>query len=164
MTKTMDSDTAVSGSFLKHSKLAEGQLTQLVEAIPQEKFAWRPDEGARSMAQAFLHAAWGNYLILKTLGGQPPEGVDVQNLENSTTDKRQIVEVLKKSFEAMNMYVAGIPEGEYGTQVDFFGMKLTKLDMIFSAATHQWESLGQAIAYSRTNHIAPPWTAAKRAK
>ena len=161
MEKKINLPNGVPSSFLKQSRLAEGQLTQLAEVIPQDKFTWRPEEGVRSIAEAFLHAAWGNYLIMKTLGGQSPEGVDVQKLEKSITDKKQIVEELKKSFETVNKYVSGIPESEYDTEVDFFGMKLTKLDMIFSAATHQWETLGQAIAYSRTNHVAPPWTVAQ---
>jgi hypothetical protein len=36
--------------------------------------------------------------------------------------------------------------------------------MIFIAATHAHETLGQAIAYARVNHIVPPWTAAQQAK
>jgi len=164
MTNKMDSLNGVSSSFQKHSTLAEEQLTRLAGATPQEKFTWRPEEGARSIAEAFLHAAWGNYLIMNALGVQPPQGVDMQKLERSTTDKNRIVEELKKSFGAMNNCVANIQESEYSVEVDFFGMKMTKLDMIFSAATHQWETLGQAIAYSRTNHIAPPWTAARQAK
>jgi hypothetical protein len=157
-----NSGGAVSSSFLKHSKIAEGQLTQLAGAIPQDRFTWRPGAGARSIAEAFLHAAWGNYLIMQSLGVQAPGGVDLQTYESSTTDKRRIVEELKRSFEAMNTCVSAIPESDYDVEVEFFGMKLTKLDMIFSAATHQWESLGQAIAYSRANQIAPPWTVARQ--
>ncbi len=164
MVTKMDLRNGVPGSYLKLAQLAEGQLAELARAIPQEKFAWRPEEGVRSIAEAFLHTAWGNYLILTTLGGHPPAGVDWQKIEKSTTDKKQIVEELKRSFEAMNKCVADIAEGEHGAKVDFFGMKMTKLDMIFSAVTHQWESLGQGIAYSRTNHIVPPWTVAQQAK
>ncbi len=164
MTKKIGLSKGVPSSFLMLSKLAEEQLTQLAQAIPHEKFAWRPEEGARSIAEAFLHTAWGNYLILTALGVHPPVGVDWQKIEKSTTDKKQIVQELKRSFEAMNKCVADIQEGEYGAKVEFFGMKMTKLDMIFSAVTHQWESLGQAIAYSRTNHIVPPWTVAQQAK
>ena len=158
MEKTLDLRKEISSSFIKHSKFAEGQFTQLAGAIPQEKFLWRPEEGARSVAEAFLHAALGNYLILGTLGGQLPDGVDLQKLEKSTTDKKQIVEELGRSFELVNKCIADTPESEYGTQVDFFGTKSTKTDMIFSAATHHWESLGQTIAYSRMNRVTPPWS------
>lgn len=164
MEKKMDFPKNVPGSFLKQSKFVEGQFMQLAEAIPQEKYSWRPEEGVRSIAESFLHAALGNYLVMKTLGGQVPAGVDVQKLEKSTTDKKQVVEELKKSFQAVNEYIASIPESDYSTEVDFFGTKMTKLDIIFVGATHQHEVLGQAVAYSRTNHIAPPWTVARQAK
>ena len=162
MPTRIDPSESVAASFLGQSKLAEAQLTQLAEAMPQDKSEWRPDDGARSIAEVFLHAAWGNYLIMKTLGGQLPEGVDLHKLEKSTTDMKQIQDELKKSFEAANKYIASIPKSDYGTEVEFFGTRTTKLDMIFSAATHQWETLGQAIAYSRANHIVPPWTVARQ--
>ncbi len=163
MGKKMDPRPGVPSSYLKLSQFAEAQLMQLAEAIPQERFTWRPEEGVRSMAEAFLHAAWGNYLILAALGAAPPAGVDWQNIEKSTADKQRIVDALKRSFEAMNGHVAGIAEGDYSAEVEFFGMKMTKLDMIFSAVTHQWQSLGQAIAYARMNHIVPPWSAVQPA-
>jgi hypothetical protein len=53
---------------------AETKLVQLAEAIPQEKYTWRPGEGVRSVSEVFLHVAGGNYSIPRTLGVQPPEG------------------------------------------------------------------------------------------
>jgi uncharacterized damage-inducible protein DinB len=162
--KMMEQPAGVRGSFLKQSKQVEEQLVSLAQAIPQKDFTWRPMKGVRSVSEAFLHVALGNYAVLTTLGGTLPEGVDMKTLQTSTTDKAKIVEELKKSFQAINDCISKVPEQEYGQQVKFFGMDMTKLDMIFLAATHQHETLGQAIAYARTNHVVPPWTAEMQAK
>jgi uncharacterized damage-inducible protein DinB len=156
--KKMEMPGGVKGAFLKQSMFVENQFVQLAEAIPQEKYSWRPADGVRSIAEAFLHVASGNYLMMKTIGAALPEGVDPMKMEKSTTDKKQIVEAMKKSFAFINEQVKKTEESSYGKEVDFFGNKMTVLDMIFLGATHQHETIGQAIAYARTNGITPPWT------
>src|SRR5437879_11300305 len=77
---------------------AETKLLRLAEAVPAEKYTWRPGEGVRSVSEVFLHVAAGNYGILRRVGAQPPEGLDLRGLEKSTTEKAKVVEALKASF------------------------------------------------------------------
>lgn len=154
----------VAGSFLKQSKRVQGQMESLLGAIPQEKFNWRPMEGVRSIAESFMHAGGGNYLFSGQLGGTAPKGFDESTYEKSLTDKAQILEALRKSFDAVNEAVRNTPEASYGKTVKFFGWDVTLLDLIFAAATHQHELLGQQIAYARMNGIVPPWTAEQQKK
>ena len=49
---------------------ASRQLLQLAEAIPAEKFAWRPAPGVRSISELYMHVAIGNYLLLGLAGRQ----------------------------------------------------------------------------------------------
>ncbi len=149
----------VAGSFLKQSKRVQGQMEALIGAIPQEKFNWRPMEGVRSIAESFMHAGGGNYLFAGQLGGTAPKGFDESTYEKSLTDKAQILEALRKSFDEVNEAVKKTPEASYGKMVKFFGYDVTILDLVFAAATHQHELLGQQIAYARMNGIVPPWTA-----
>lgn len=154
----------VQGAFLKQSKGVEKEFIDLARTIPQEKYAWRPMEGVRSIAEAFLHVAAGNYVTLTTMGGKLPEGVDMRTLEKSTTDKAKIVEAMQNSFKAVDDFVASVPDKDFDREVNFFGNKMSVLDMIMLAANHQHETLGQAIAYSRMNQIVPPWTAERQAR
>jgi uncharacterized damage-inducible protein DinB len=154
----------VAGSFLKQSKRVQGQMESLLGAIPQEKFNWRPMEGVRSIAESFMHAGGGNYLFSGQLGGTAPKGFEESTYEKSLTDKAQILDALRKSFDAVNDAVRNTPESGYGKTVKFFGMDVTILDLIFAAATHQHELLGQQIAYARMNGIVPPWTAEMQKK
>ncbi|HEX9829987.1 MAG TPA: DinB family protein, partial [Bacteroidota bacterium] len=146
------------GAFVKQSNYVENQFVTLAEAIPQDKYNWRPAEGVRSIAESFLHVARGNYGILTFIGAKVPEGVDMEKLEKSSTDKATIVDAMKKSFKAVNDYVQSVPESDFGREIDFFGNKMTVLDMIMLAATHQHETLGQSIAYARSNGVKPPWS------
>ena len=156
--KKSEMPAGVWGAYLKQSKHCQEQMEALLQAIPQEKFGWRPMEGVRSIAESFMHTALGNYMILSKVGGTVPQGVDMKALETSTTDKAKITEALKKSFEAVNQGVLSVKEADFTKSVDFFGMNMTVLDMIMLGATHQHELLGQQIAYARMNKVVPPWT------
>src|SRR3989454_9891121 len=77
---------------------AETKLLRLAEAVPAEKYTWRPGEGVRSVSEVFLHVAAGNYGILRRGGAQPPEGLDLRGLGKSTTQKAKDWEALKGSL------------------------------------------------------------------
>lgn len=154
----------VQGAFLRQSAQVEQQFVSLADAVPQEKYAWRPAEGVRSLAESFLHVARGNYGTMNVMGAKLPEGVDPQTIETSTTDKKKIIEEIKRSFKAANDYIRSIPDSDLNRQVNFFGSTVSVLDMVMLAATHQHEVLGQSIAYARTNGVVPPWTAERDVK
>lgn len=153
------SPKGIQGSFVKQSMMIEKQLVSLAEAIPQEKYSWRPGEGVRSIAESFLHCARGNYALMPFIGGKVPEGIDPVKLETSTTDKKAVVDAMKSSFNVINAYIGGLPDTDLEKPVKFFGMEMTVGDMIMLSANHQHEVLGQAVAYARVNGVVPPWTA-----
>src|SRR3974377_79286 len=48
------------------------KYTELAEAIPADKFTWRPEPGARSVSELFLHVAAANYNIPTMMTGTEP--------------------------------------------------------------------------------------------
>lgn len=143
---------------------AESKLVQLAEAIPQEKYTWRPGEGVRSVSEVFLHVAGGNYSIPRAIGVQPPAGFTPQGFERSTTDKAKIIEQLQNSFAHLKKAVAGVSDADLDKAVRLFGRDSTQRNVLLLLATHTHEHLGQMIAYARVNGVVPPWTAARQAQ
>ena len=137
---------------------AETKLIRLAEAIPQEKYNWRPGEGVRSVSEVFLHVSGGNYGIPRLAGTPPPEGFTPQGFQTSTTDKAQIVDHLKKSFAHAKGAVGSVNDADLDKAVRMFGRDSTVRNVLLLLATHSHEHLGQMIAYTRMNGITPPWT------
>ena len=135
-----------------------GKLVQLAEATPQDKYNWRPGKGVRSVGEVFLHIAGANFQIPGVLGLKSPVAVG-NDFETKTTDKAQIVALLKHSIEHARAAGAALADADAAQDVSLFGMKLTKLGVVLLLATHMHEHLGQSIAYARTNGIVPPWSA-----
>jgi uncharacterized damage-inducible protein DinB len=140
---------------------AESKLVQLAEATPQDKYAWRPAPGVRSISEVFMHMVGANYMIPPIAGAARPTGVTLtQESERTVTDKAAIVNHLRQSFAYARQAVAGVPDGELDASVQLFGRPSTKRNVLVLMATHAHEHLGQAIAYARTNGIRPPWSGA----
>ena len=148
----------VKGEIVRNLDSAGDKLIQLAEAIPADKFAWRPAEGVRSFREAFLHAAGGNYMISSFVGAKVPEGFDPQKFETSTTKKEEIVEHLKKSLAHVKAATNAIADADMDTQAKWFLGEGSKREILFFTAAHNHEHLGQLIAYARMNGIKPPWS------
>ena len=140
----------------------EKQLVSLAEAIPAEKYGWRPADGIRSIGEVYVHVAAGNYLLGSTLGVKRPENTG-PDMEKKIRDKATIVPGLKASFDYVRGAIEGLSDADLDTKVDFFGRPITKRAVLLRALAHSHEHLGQSIAYARMNGITPPWTAAEAA-
>jgi uncharacterized damage-inducible protein DinB len=136
----------------------EDKLTRLAEAIPAEKYTWRPSNDTRSFAEVFLHISAANYNLYKLVGTPPPASVDVKNLEKSTTDKAKVTATLKDSFAHAKQAIKSMPDADLDKSMDWFGGKNTERGVLLFIVRHTAEHLGQSIAYARFVGIIPPWT------
>jgi uncharacterized damage-inducible protein DinB len=137
-----------------------GKLIQLAEAIPADKYTWRPAEGVRSMSEVLLHVAAGNFMIPRRLGGSMPEGFDLKTFETSTTDKAKVIEWLKASIVNATDAIAKLPDAELEKTSKWFdGRMITNREVAIFVGSHDHEHLGQLIAYARMNGVTPPWSA-----
>jgi len=136
----------------------EDKFVRLANAIPAEKYTWRPAEGVRSIAEVFLHVATANYNLYKLVGTPPPADFDVKTFEKSTTDKAKVISALKDSFEHGRKAITAMPDADLEKSLDWFGGKNTERGILLFIVRHAAEHLGQSIAYARMNGIIPPWT------
>lgn len=141
----------------------EKQLVSLAEAIPAEKYAWRPADGVRSVGEVYVHVAGGNYLLGSMLGVKRPEGTG-PDMEKKIRDKATIVPGLKASYDYVRGAIEGLSDADLDKKVNFFGTEITERAVLLRALGHSHEHLGQSIAYARMNGITPPWTAAEAEK
>ena len=144
-------------------KAAQDELVSLAQAMPQDKYTWRPEEGVRSVSEVYLHVAAGNFGLTAVAGAPPYPGFKFQGFEKSTTDKAKIIELLNQSFDYAEKSIANMSEADMSKPRDFQGFNSVGA-VIFHLVAHCHEHLGQSIAYARMNGIVPPWTAAAQAK
>jgi uncharacterized damage-inducible protein DinB len=151
--------TGVRAEAMRLMEDAETKLTKLAEAIPADKYSWRPGKDVRSVSEVFLHVAGGNFAIPRRLGVDPPADFNPQGFDKSTADKGKVVDTLKRSFAHAKQALTKVADADIEKQTDWFGgRKASYREVMFFLAVHQHEHLGQSIAYARVIGITPPWT------
>jgi len=162
------------GEYLWELEVAERQITGMAEAIPAEKYDWRPDQKARSVSEVLVHVAVGNFLLLDAVGvaapadlyGQVPAdgqgrvlGLIRRNdeLEKSVREKVAVTEVLKRSLQAVRNSMTQAVDVDLDQRRVFFGQQTTVRRVYLRLLTHSHEHMGQMIAYMRINGMSPPW-------
>src|ERR1700758_1315008 len=79
--------TGYRSEVLAEVMIQEDKFIRLAEAIPADKYTWRPSDDVRSFAEVFLHVCAANYNLYKLVGTPPPAGFSANGFDKSTTDK-----------------------------------------------------------------------------
>jgi uncharacterized damage-inducible protein DinB len=145
-----------SAEFLSNLTDVESKLVKLSEAIPAEKYTWRPSADVRSISEVFMHVAGSNYVLLTFLGVKAPADMpeDIERI----TDKQRVVAELKRSFEHVRKTATVMREADLSKPVSLFGNPTTNRGVYVTVLNHLHEHLGQSIAYARMNGVKPPWS------
>jgi uncharacterized damage-inducible protein DinB len=160
MREQMKSTGGVRGSILFQIDQAREKLIALANAMPADKFGWRPGEGVRTTGEVFNHVAAANFFLPTFWGAKVPAGVNPQTLEKEMSgDKAKTVDALTRSFDNVREAILAVPESDLDRKIKLFGQEATVRDAMMVLASHAHEHLGQSIAYARSNGVVPPWSA-----
>lgn len=144
--------------FLEEIAYYEQRYTRLAEAVPAEKYAWRPGEGVRSIGEVYAHIATANYGIARALGTQLPAGLDFKTIQAKAGNKAELIQLLKESFAHFRKAILALDDADADKPQKMFGRQTTVRGAFIMITGHFGEHLGQSIAYARVNGITPPWT------
>jgi DinB superfamily len=134
----------------------------LAEAIPADKYGWRPTKEVRSVSEVFMHIAseW-YYYEPKSVGGNPPADFGVPKdamakLEKTVTAKGDVIAELNKAWTYGRAQVTSADPAKLTGPIKPFGMTIDEVAIDFPGDLH--EHLGQLIAYARSVGVKPPWS------
>lgn len=160
----------VASAFTRGFSYQEYQVRSAAEAMPEDKYDFRPTEATfknetpgygpaqlRTFAEQVKHVACANFGFSAELDGtKPPEACDKGGPSAAKT-KRELLTYLRDSFVAANKSLAAMNsknmmdpiEGPYAGPNSRIGLATT---IIWHAADHY----GQMALYLRLNGIVPP--------
>jgi uncharacterized damage-inducible protein DinB len=138
------------------------KFVALAQAVPAEKFTWRPSEDSRSFTEVFLHVAAERYQILALMGSVPPEDFNGKTFEKSTTDKDKIVAELNRTSDFAHKSIKAMNNADFAKLLPKLGPHANAGNVVYILVADAHEHLGQLVAYARTNGIVPPWTVARK--
>jgi uncharacterized damage-inducible protein DinB len=141
------------------------QIAALAEAIPADKYGWRPAQGVRSVREVLMHIAIANIGLLSYTNPKSPEtqraveGLQISaDTEKTVTSKADVIDWLKRSFEAVRTAHAALKPSDFNRKVKIENRDGTVDGIYLRIIVHANEHMGQLVAYARMNGITPPWS------
>jgi uncharacterized damage-inducible protein DinB len=144
-------------AWLSDYQEVTGKITQLADAFPADKLAWRPAEGVRSAGEVIGHIAVANYFLPSFMGHAMPEGMTMESEKQA--DPAKLHQMLAESIVHLRKVFDETSDADLAKTAEFFGHQKSYQEMLLITLGHLHEHLGQLIAYARMNGIVPPWSA-----
>src|SRR5262249_48330486 len=131
----------------------EKNMVAAAEAMPADKYAFKPTPEMNSYGHLIMHIAQSNTTFCSKISGQAaPER---KSAESDPKDK--LVAAVKESFAFCTTAMAGVDDGKLGEQFTLFGTRPISRGGALVALAGSWTDhyATQAI-YLRLNGILPP--------
>ena len=142
---------ALSGALQRAGR----NMPAAAEAMPAEKYGFKPTPEQMSFGEIIAHEAESNETLCAALGGSA--ATPSESAAGATAPKDQLVARIRQSFESCRAVVAGLSESALGDSVAFFGgRKATKARVAVALAQDWADHYAQASMYLRLNGILPP--------
>jgi hypothetical protein len=141
--------------------MIERSFVSLADAMPAEKFGFKPTNGefmeARTFGEQVKHVACGNFAFFNEIEQkEPPSGCSTGGPSPAKT-KAEIVTYLRESFDyAHSVLKTMTPANALEPAGGPYGGKSTQLGLTMLAVWHASDHYGQLVIYLRMNGIAPP--------
>ena len=140
----------------------ERQLLQVAEAMPPDKYSFKPTPHARTFGEQLRHIGAVQWVVgTGLLNESPPVEVgDGDTGPLSMTVKLEIVKYALDSFAYLHRAIKTRNESNALEMIphpfDPENTKTERLALIVSYASHGWEHYGQMVVYQQINGIVPP--------
>ena len=146
---------AVRADLIKDWERQKATLLAIADAMPEDKFGFKPTPAQESFAQRLMHVAGIDLKLVSTLGGKTsPPMVNVQ-----ATSKADVVAALRQ----VNDFGAAVLKefndqqlAERVASLPFLGPTASRLRVIYFSMTHSQDIYGQLVVYLRLSGITPP--------
>ena len=160
----------VSSAFLRGMKYQEYQIRSAAEAMPEEKYGYRPAEGkfknekpefgpaeVRTFAEQVKHVACANFAFAAELDGQkPPEACD-KGGPSPAKSKKELLIYLRDSFGAIRSSLNRLDAKNMFEPIEGpYAGPNTRLGLATVIVWHAADHYGQMTLYLRMNGIVPP--------
>ncbi len=136
-------------------------LVAAVEAMPADKFSYKPTEQQMTFGHLVLHIIGSNNHLCATIGNIPEMNPEAPLKESDEKDK--LVAGLKASFDFCSTALAKVEDSKLGDEVELFGGRKGPRAFALIALTNDWaDHYSSAAMYLRLNGILPPTAQPKK--
>jgi uncharacterized damage-inducible protein DinB len=128
-------------------------LTAAAEAMPADKYGYKPTEQQMTFGTLVEHIANSNNFLCAKLANQAEPSAKISDKD----PKDQLVAALKSSFNYCETALKGVQDSQLGEEVTMWGGRKAPKAAALIGLTNDWaDHYGLAATYLRLNGILPP--------
>lgn len=149
-----DQANPISTALKSELQGAQRNLTAAAEAMPADKYGFKPTPAQMSFGQLTLHVAGSNEFMCATIAGtKAPQRTKL----DTTATKAVLVARMKESFDYCATTLAPVDDSKLSEVVPFFGgRKISRGGAMMDLVGDWSDHYGAAAIYLRLNGILPP--------
>ena len=141
-------------------KSVGNNFTALAEAMPEEKWSFKPTQGAftnaRTFAEQVKHVACANVAwATQIMGEKQPVHCDVGG-PSPAKSKAELLAYLRESFAQMDKAIASMNVNNLLEPMPREYWGVNRLSSMTAAMWHISDHYGQLVEYARMNNVVPP--------
>ena len=136
-------------------KQAKEYTMEFAEAMPDEKYVFKPTDEVYSFAEQLLHLAGGNFWFFATIKGEKSSKPE-EAFKSEGKTKNDVINLVKESFAFGDAIVDGLTDKILHEEVAMGKNKLIVWKLLMFCVDHITHHRGQMVVYLRLNGIKPP--------
>ena len=145
-----DARTSSAGEYAKHFAPLSQLSVAVAEAMPAEKYGFKPHPESMNFGELMAHIATTNYQFCAGLKDAPTPELPKPN------DKAGITKFLSDSFQYCSDVIGSMTEAQVAAVHDSPDGRMPGREVLLAMYIHVAHHRGQAEIYLRDNGIKPP--------
>ena len=137
-------------AFVKHHTKI---LIDAAEAMPADKYNYKPTAAQWTFGKIIAHMAGDNRITCSAIAGTTPEKSPEPS---ATASKAELVSALKNSLTFCETAVAKVNDGMLGDSVTYYGQRATRTSSLIGLVEDWSDHYSQLAGYLRLNNVLPP--------
>jgi hypothetical protein len=128
------------------------------DAMPDDKFGYKPTPAQRSYGEQIMHVVQGNQLLAGLLGGKTP----APTINMKAVMKADVMTALRLSMDHWDVVLKEFTDQQLNERVAAGGVmgpswtSASRLRLIYASMQHTYDIYGQMVVYLRLNGVVPP--------
>ncbi|MBI4444106.1 MAG: DinB family protein [Acidobacteria bacterium] len=143
----------------KQWEATRNQITTIAQAVPEDKYDYKPTPEVRSFRELLLHIVGEQYTFMGFVAGEKNDNSRFASMKT----RAEFLKALSESYDYGAKVLAGMTDQKLLETVPFMGgQQAARLFVVISNLKDNHEHYGNLVTYLRLNGIVPPRTAARQ--
>jgi uncharacterized damage-inducible protein DinB len=148
-----DTAAPVSDAVRSAAKRAAANFIGAAEAMPADKYGFKPTAVQMSFGDVIGHMSAGNDALCSSIGGvAPPKRQAVA----TGAGKEKLVARLRETFQFCQSALTKVNDSKLGEKIAYFSANASRGQVIVAAAEEWASHYSQLAVYLRLNGLVPP--------